>query len=269
MRLSGQRVVLTGASGGIGRAVARQLVEKGARVVLVGRREEALAALEEELLQAGFGADQGIFSLAVDVTEDTDRQRLVEFANSAMGGVDILINLAGAMSFSEFSQESAAVTEQLFQANILAPMQLSRLLIPQMRRQQSGEIVNVGSIFGSIAFAWFTTYSSTKFALRGFSEALRRELAGSSVGVTYIAPRAVRTPFNSDRMVEMCKATGTQMDEPEAVARQVVDALEQGKRECYLGFPEKLFVRINSLFPRLVDRALNGQNRIAKSYLDQ
>jgi short-subunit dehydrogenase len=267
MRLSGKRVVLTGASGGIGRALAHQLAARGCRILLVGRNPEALTVLEDELRQAGHGAEQGLFSVAADVTRESDRSHLADFANSAIGGVDILINLAGAMSFCEFSTEESAVTEQLFRANVLAPMALSRLLIPQMRRQRQGEIVNVGSIFGSIAFAWFTTYSSTKFALRGFSEALRRELAGSGVGVTYIAPRAVRTPFNSERIMAMCKATGTRMDDPEAVAKQIVKALERGERERYLGFPESWFVRINGLFPRLVDRALRQQNELAKGYL--
>lgn len=268
MRLKGQRVVLTGASGGIGQAMARQLLSKGSQILLIGRNQKALSALESELQQLGRDTNQKVLSLAIDVTNNDERERLVEYANNTMGGVDILINLAGAMSFSNFSEESPEVTEQLFQTNALAPMQLSRLLIPQMKKQKYGEIVNIGSIFGSIAFAWFTTYSSTKFALRGFSESLRRELIGTGIGVTYIAPRAVQTPFNSDRIMAMCKATGTNIDQPEAVAEQIINTLEHGKKERYLGFPEKLFVRINSLFPRLVDHALNKQNQTAKDYLN-
>ncbi len=267
MNFQGKRVLLTGASGGIGRALSQELLERNAWIVMVGRNAEALEELECELEALGYGAAQGVFSIAADVTTETGRERVVEFAQGAMGGVDVLINLAGAMSFSEFVEESAETTEQLFQTNVLAPMALTRLLLPEMVRRQSGEVVNVGSIFGSIAFAWFTSYSSTKFALRGFSEALRRELQGSGVGVSYIAPRAVRTPFNSDRVVEMCKATGTTMDDPKQVARTLVKTLEVGRRERYLGFPEKLFVRINSLFPRLVDRALRQQNRLAKRFL--
>ncbi len=267
MNLQQKRVVLTGASGGIGRELVEQLLQREARVVMVGRNADALASVEAALGHAGAGDQQSLFSLTADVTSVAGRQLIVDFSQQAMGGVDMLINLAGAMSFTEFVEETDETTEQLFQANVLAPMQLSRLLLPQMVERGAGEIVNVGSIFGSIAFAWFTTYSATKFALRGFSEALRRELRGSGVGVSYIAPRAVRTSFNSSRMVAMCNETGTTMDDPAVVAMEIVKTLEKGRRERYLGFPEKWFVRINSLFPRLVDRALDQQNRIAKRFL--
>lgn len=268
MKLEGKRVILTGATGGIGREIAAALAAKGAWVVLVGRGQQQLSALEKRLKGDGFGADRGIFSLAADVTSQQQRSHIVAFSHGAMGGVDLLINLAGEMSFSEFSVEPPEVTEQLFQTNVLAPMQLSRLVIPGMVSQGAGTIVNVGSIFGSIAFAWFTTYSSTKYALRGFSEALRRELVDTGVEVNYFAPRAVATPFNSRRMMEMCQATGSVMDSPQQVAQQLIHSLERDQKERYLGYPERLFVRINSLFPRLVDRALKGKNRVAKMYLE-
>ncbi|MBT6879138.1 MAG: SDR family NAD(P)-dependent oxidoreductase, partial [Gammaproteobacteria bacterium] len=202
MNLGGKKVILTGATGGIGQEVAQALVAKGTWVLLVGRNQVSLSILEKSLKSEGYGSDRGVFSVSADVSVESQRQHIVEFAHGAMGGVDILINLAGAMSFTEFSEESLETTEQLFQSNVIAPMQLSRLLLPEMVEQGSGNIVNVGSIFGSIAFAWFTTYSSTKYALRGFSEALRRELVDTGVEVTYIAPRAVSTPFNSERMME-------------------------------------------------------------------
>ncbi len=267
MRLEGKRVILTGATGGIGRELVAELLQRKASIVMVGRRAQALELLAGEMRQCGHDSDHGLFHVDADVTTEEGRERVVSFSQDALGGVDVLINLAGAMSFSQFSSESAETTEHLFQTNVLAPMQLTRLLLPQMVAQGSGEIVNAGSIFGSIAFAWFTTYSSTKFALRGFSEALRRELQGSGVGVSYIAPRAVRTSFNSNQVIEMCKATGTALDDPAWVASAIIESIEGERRERYLGFPEKMFVRINSLFPRLVDRALEGHNRIAKKFL--
>lgn len=267
-RLAGKRVVLTGASGGIGSEVARMLVKRGAKIVLVGRGESGLALLQSELQQTESSRKAEIIYVTADVTSTEDRESVIEHALSGMGGVDLLINLAGAMSFTEFSNEAPEITEQLFRVNVLAPMHLSRMIIPHMVEKGSGQIVNVGSIFGSIAFAWFTSYSSTKFALRGFSEALRRELDGTGVTVTYIAPRAVRTSFNSDQVTEMCQQLKMNMDEPDEVASMIVGALESGAKDTYLGFPEKLFVRINSLFPRLVDKALSGQNREAKRYIN-
>ncbi len=109
-----------------------------------------------------------------------------------------------------------------------------------------GQIVNVGSIFGSIGFPCFASYSASKFALRGFSEALRRELADSGVTVTYVAPRFTRTGFNHGAVARMADALRMNQDEPETVARDVVDAIERDGRNRYFGWPEKFFVRINS-----------------------
>ena len=126
-------------------------------------------------------------------------------------------------------------------------------------RRGRGQIVNVGSIFGSIGFPCFASYSASKFALRGFSEALRRELAGTGVGVTYVAPRFTKTAFNRNVVARMANALKMNQDEPESVAASVIATIERNDRERYLGWPEKLFVRINSILPRLVDPSLIRQ----------
>ena len=127
----------------------------------------------------------------------------------------------------------------------------------------AGQIVNVGSIFGSINFAHFATYSSAKAGLRGFSQALRREVAGSGIDVTYVAPRAVNTALNTDTVKEFARLTGMNMDEPRAVAHRIVDVVADRRREAYFGFPEALFVRLNAIFPGLVDQALSSNDRKA------
>jgi short-subunit dehydrogenase len=146
------------------------------------------------------------------------------------------------------------------QLNTLVPMQLTRQVVQYMIDQGKGQIVNVGSTFGSIAFAWFAAYSSSKFGLRGFSEALRRELADSGVGVTYVAPRGVKTKLNSTSIYRMADKVKMTMDEPTWVAQRIVKGIEKGRKDIYLGFPESLFVRVNALLPRLVDGALKKQN---------
>ena len=132
--------------------------------------------------------------------------------------------------------------------------------------QNSGQIVNIGSTFGSIGFAWFSAYSASKFALRGFSQSLRRELAETGIEVTYIAPRAVKTAINSQEVYDMANAVKMNMDEPGVVAQQIMTAVRRRKKECHLGFPESLFVRINAIFPGLVDRATRKQNREARKF---
>ena len=127
--------------------------------------------------------------------------------------------------------------------------------------------MNVGSIFGSIAFAYFASYSTSKFAIRGYSEALRRELAGTGIGVSYVAPRATRTRL-ANLFGSFAEEVGMHMDEPELVARKIVRALRAEARERYLGFPECLFVRVNALLPRLVDKALHRQDVVARTFAE-
>ena len=185
--------------------------------------------------------------------------RLVAAALRHFGHIDMLINCAGVQNFGLFADEAALDTIQLMQTNAIAPMNLTRAVLPSMLRRNQGWIVNVGSIFGSIGFPCFASYSASKFALRGFSEALRRELTGSGIGVTYVAPRFTRTAFNRGSVTRMANALGMNQDEPESVAARVVAAIERGRRNAYLGWPEKLFVRINSLIPGLVDLPLRQQ----------
>jgi len=253
MNLNGARILLLGASGGIGEATARALAVRGARLCLAGRRRESLAVLATQL-------GEGAAVATGDIATEQGRRSLVSGALNELGGLELLINAAGVLDFVPFDIHDPGAVERIFRTNTLGPMLLIQALLPALRDAR-GRVVNVGSIFGSIAFPYFAAYSASKFALRGFSEALRRELADSGVGVTYIAPRATRTAINSDAVIRMGAATGMNMDEPAVVAHALVRALEKDKDEAYFGWPEALFVRINALFPRVVDRALREQAR--------
>jgi len=262
MEIQSSRVILTGAAGGIGRAIAFALVEQGARLVLVDINVQALQTLCSELRSAGGEAHP----ICADLTEISGCDTVVAGAISAMGGIDMLINNAGLMSFRAFEDEPPRHLQDLFSVNLIAPIMLTREVLPHMQEQDSGRIVNIGSIFGSIAFAYFAAYSASKFGLRGFSEALRRELADTGVRVTYVAPRAVKTKLNSEEVLKMGEATKMKMDDPDAVAGQIVDAIKGDRQDVYLGWPESLFVRVNGLLPRLVDKAVAAQNRIARRF---
>ena len=145
--------------------------------------------------------------------------------------------------------------------NLLAPMRLAQAVAPGMKARGHGQIVNIGSIFGSINFAHFASYSSSKAGLRAFSQALRRELTGTGVAVTYIAPRAVKTGFNSAKVLQFAALTKMAMDEPGHVAARIVAAIADRKHDVYLGYPEAIFVRLNAVCPALVDRALAAADR--------
>lgn len=264
MNLSDKRIILTGAAGGIGYRLALLLARKGARLALVERNAPRLEEICAEIRQrGGFAAP-----IALDLSAAGAPEQAVSSALQIMGGVDVLINNAGLMEFTLFERQDPRRIEQMIGVNVIAPMLLVRALLPHLLAQESGRIVNIGSAFGSIGFPHFATYCASKFAMRGFSEALRRELADSQVGVTYVSPRATRTPLNDDVTTQMLKETRTNIDEPEYVAGQIVQAIEDDCKERFIGQPESFFGKLNGVFPRLVDNGLLKNTRIARKYAE-
>jgi short-subunit dehydrogenase len=255
MKLDSQRVLVTGAGGGIGLALSAQLAGRGARLFLVERNQDAAARLAARLKEIAPGG----MALAGDITQAEARQDILRAVHRAAGGVDVLIHLAGMLDFASFAEEDPGMMQAMLKVNVEAPLLLTREVLPGMIDQGRGRVVTVGSMFGSIGFPCFAGYSATKFALRGFSEALRRELAGTGVGVTYVSPRAVRTALNPPVVHNMAEQGLMRMDEPQWVAGRIVKALERDARDVYLGFPESFFARLNGLLPRVVDRALIKQ----------
>lgn len=262
-QLKDQRIILTGATGGIGSELAKQLLTHGCKLGLVGRSQDKLEQLAEQLSSAG----NDIALIAADIVTQEGRQAIIDEMEEKFSGYDILINTAGIMDFASLLEQSDERIEAVFQTNVIAPIQLCKKVLPYMKAQNKGHIVNVGSVFGSIGFAWFTSYSTSKFALRGFSQALRRELAETAVKVSYIAPRAVKTSLNSSAVYDMAKEVKMNMDSPDWVAKQIIQSIIKNNKEKYLGFPESLFVRINAVFPGIVDMATRAQNKIAEKYI--
>jgi short-subunit dehydrogenase len=270
--LKEQRIILTGATGGIGRELAKELISHGCKLGLVGRSLEKLEDLNLELsvnTDSAGNIKQNISLISADITSTEGRQQIIDQMQKEFNGYDMLINTAGIMDFTSFTEQSDERIEAVFQTNVIAPMLLCKKVLPYMMLQNKGHLVNVGSTFGSIGFAWFTSYSSSKFALRGFSQALRRELAESEIKVSYIAPRAVKTSLNSSSVYKMADEVKMNMDEPNNVAKQIVSSILKKHKEKYLGFPESLFVRINAVLPALVDMATRSQNKVAKKYISE
>lgn len=251
MQLSTSRFLITGASGGIGQAMVAQLCSGGAHVLLVGRQSAALQALAKQFP----GQVELIFA---DLRERPGRDAVLAAARN-FAGLNGLINLAGVNQFALLEHQQDEVIADMVAINITATLQLTRHVLPLLRQQPNALLVNVGSTFGSIGYPGFAAYCATKFALRGFSEAMRRELADTHVKVLYVAPRATQTGMNAAAVVELNRELKVRMDDPQAVARQIVRAIEREREELYLGWPEKMFVRLNSLLPRVVDQALRKQ----------
>ena len=196
---------------------------------------------------------------AANLTRHEDRARLAEFARTWRGGVNVLINNAGVSHFRLLEEQPAEEIDLALAVNVQAPIHLCRLLLPHLAKQSEAHILNTGSVFGGLGYPAYTVYSATKFAIRGFSEALRRELADTPVRVHYLAPRATRTGINSAAVERMNAELGVAMDTPLQVARAARQMLERGAAEAVVGWPEKFFVRLNALLPRLVDNALRKQ----------
>ena len=249
------RAVLTGATGGIGRAMALRLGPLCEALLLVARDAAALTALAREIGATGGRAQ----AVPADLTTRAGREAVLRAATETRGGIDLLVNNAGVGDFAWLADQDDATLERIVQLNVLAPMQLTRRLLPLMLSQAAARIVNVGSIFGYLGYPGHTSYCASKFALRGFSEALRRELADGPVQVTYFAPRATRTTMNGAAMCALNAELGVAMDTPEAVAAALVMLLEKPAHERPLGMPERLFAWLNQIAPWLVDRALRRQ----------
>lgn len=238
------RVLITGAGSGIGRALAVQADRQGHGVILVGRRagplEQTAAGLRDALV------------LPADVTNPDGRAAIARAV--AETGLDILINNAGMVPSGTADTADDAQIAATLALNLAAPMALTRDLLGPLTASR-GQVVNVGSVFGDIGFPYFALYSASKFALRGWSDALRRELAPRGIAVTYLAPRATRTDAAQgfDALIGPMAMT---LDSPDAVAAHAWRAIAARRREQMPASRERLFVALQRLRPGLIDRAL-------------
>lgn len=251
-------VLLTGATGGIGLQTAALLATRGANLLLTARDEKRLNRLRDTLREFGSRVE----TVAADLATTEGRQRLVAAAQAFPGGIDVLVNNAGINRFDLLDRQSDRDLEAVINTNLLAPMLLTQSLLPLLRQREKAVVLNVGSIVGSIGMPGQVAYCSSKFGMHGFSEALRRELQGSAVKVLYVAPRSTDTDMNDSLMREVNELTGARTDDSTAVARHIVHAITNTKRERFIGWPERLFVKINALLPGLVDRSLQKQARL-------
>lgn len=249
--------VLTGATGGIGQAIAKTLHGQGWQLLLVGRNSETLNTLSSQC--------PGSMVFVGDLTVAENMLALAIKAKK-LGGAKLLINNAGINVMQSLSNCSSEQIDNLLSTNLAVPMKLCQLFLAQLHANK-GTIVNVGSSFGSIGYPYQTLYCASKFGLRGFSEALSRELSDTGVKVTYLAPRATDTDINDAQTRAMNKALGNQMDSTQLVADELVALLNSNKTRRFIGFPEKLFARINGVFPGIVDNAIAKQLPKIKQFL--
>jgi short-subunit dehydrogenase len=249
VNLAGRTVLLTGATGGLGHAIARRLNREGARLVLTGRRAEVLAPL---------AAETGARSVAVDLTDAAAVERLA--ADHA--DVDVLVANAGLPGSGHILSFSVEEIDRALAVNLRAPMVLARLIGERMVERGSGHIVLVSSLSGKAATPRTSVYSATKFGLRGFAIALRQDLRPAGVGVSAVFPGFVRDAgMYAESGAKLPPGVGTSA--PEDVAEAVVRAVERNRGEVDVApVPMRLGAMIAGVAPEIagrVTRATGGE----------
>ncbi|HEY7779370.1 MAG TPA: SDR family NAD(P)-dependent oxidoreductase [Ktedonobacterales bacterium] len=246
--LAGYVAIVTGASSGIGAAVASELARRGASVALAARRADRLESLADAIRSAGGTA----FAVPSDMRQVGDIDHLVDRVKDHWGHIDILVNAAGQGWRHLYAREDPDEIAGGMMLNLVGPMLLTRAVLPGMLAQRRGTILNVASVAGQIAVA--PIYSATKFGLRGFSLALRRELAGTGVQVTAVSPGYIRTDLTA-------RMRAVPMPGPERLARRMADLVSHPRRELVYPRIYGLAIWLERLFPWAVDLGTRPHGR--------
>lgn len=250
-QIAGLRILITGASQGIGRAMALDAARRGAKVLAAARSEELLADLAEESARAGFP----LWTVRADVTSPEERQKMADEAVRLLGGLDVLVNNAGIGATGHFADAAAERMRKIFEVNFFGTTETTRVCLPLLKQGKTPAILNISSVAAKRGFPARSDYSASKFALHGWSEALRAELDKDGVDVLLVNPGLTQTNFSKNMLEQKAKI---QMDHlrgmtSEQVAAAALDALAKGKNESTPGFKNKLLVFVSRFFPILID----------------
>jgi short-subunit dehydrogenase len=231
--------IVTGASSGIGAATVRELGRRGARVVLAARRADELETQAQAIRQAGSEA----LAVQTDVANAAQVSLLAERTLSAFGRVDVLVNNAGAGWLKPLTSTSPDEIVRLLEVNLLAAMLLTRAALPGMLERRHGAIISVGSLSGRVAME--PLYSATKYGLRGFSLALRRQLAGSGVSVSLVSPGKIDTA--------MTRHVNARMPKPDVVATTIAELVTHPRREVVVPRRHYAIAWLEQVLPSIAD----------------
>lgn len=252
-RLKDKNVIITGASGGIGALMAAVCAERGANLVLLARNLEKLNTLKADL-QRRFQVDITVHKL--DVSNTDDISAVFSEIIARLGRVDILVNNAGYGIFREAHEAKIEEIKGMFDVNVVGLMACTSMVLPMMRQQRSGHIINIASQAGKIATPKSSVYSATKHAVLGYTNSLRMELGDYNIFVTAVNPGPIETNFFNiaDEKGTYVKNVQRFMLKPEFVARKVVDAMLTPAREINLPRWMHAGSIVYTLFPRLFER---------------
>jgi NAD(P)-dependent dehydrogenase (short-subunit alcohol dehydrogenase family) len=244
-QLSGKVVAITGGARGIGKTTARALVGKGCRV--------AIGDLDASLAETAAGElGGGTVGLALDVTDRGSFAHFLDEAERQLGPVDVVVNNAGVMPVTPFAEESDASIRRQLDINLYGVIVGTQLAIERMKPRRSGHVVNIASSAGKAGVPGIATYSATKHAVVGLTEAVRAEHSDDGIDFSYVMPITVNT-----QLIEGLKdQRGVKRVEPEDVAKQIVDALETAKVDVYVPKQLRVSVVMGALLPRKAREAV-------------
>lgn len=246
--LKNKNVIITGASSGIGMEAAKLFAQKGSNIALAARSVDKLEGLERELKTYGVNT----VIVPTDVTKISDCKKLVKETVSKLGSIDILVNNAGFSSRGNVDDVDLKILEQTIDINIKAPVSLTNLALPYIKKSGSGRIINVASILGIIPLPTEAVYSATKFAMRGFSYALAEELSGTGTKVCLICPGPVDTPMISEEIDKIHDLVfSPPMSTPREIAELIIKSAMDGKMERIKPYHTGILAKIGFLLPPL------------------
>ena len=259
----GKIALITGGSRGLGLQIAKEICARAGKVVLLARDTGELAHAKSELDRLG----AEVFPIQCDLLETAQTQSAVQQALQHFGRIDILINNAGTIEVGPLAHMQFKDFDRAIRLHFWAPYILQFLIVPQMRAKGGGRIVNISSIGGRIAVPHLAPYSASKFALAGFSDAIRAELAANKIHVTTVTPGMMRTgsevhaKFKGDHAAEY-RWFNSSMRIPfasisvERAARKIVNACARGQSVLAMPFATHLIIAANAAFPNLMAHAM-------------
>jgi NAD(P)-dependent dehydrogenase (short-subunit alcohol dehydrogenase family) len=244
--LSGKVVAITGGARGIGRATAAALVRKGARVAI---GDLDLAVTERTAAELGGGT----LAFELDVTDRSSFERFLDDVEARLGALDVLVNNAGIMHLSRFAEETDEAAARQIDINLHGVIFGSKLALARFLPRRTGHLVNIASTAGKAGVPGGATYSATKHAVVGLTEAIRGEVRGTGVETSVVMP----VPVNTELAAGLAQGRGlTATVEPDQVAAAIVEALERPRHDVYVPKGIAVGVRIGALLPRRVAEAI-------------
>jgi short-subunit dehydrogenase len=263
-RFEGKVALITGASAGIGAASARRFAAEGATIAIVARGAEALERVAAEIRAGGGDAR----TYPGDVSDPTRCAEIVEAVVRDLGGIDVLVNNAGANRRGPVETREPGELAQIVRVNLIAPIVLTRLAIPHLRRRGRGAIVNVASIAGQVPLPEEATYSATKFGLRAFTFAVREELEASGITVSAVSPGPVETGFILEELDEVPDLVfANPMSSADEIAAAVLDCAADGAIERTIPLMTGILARVGNALPalrRLLVPVLERRGKVEK-----